>query len=338
VWEPKLNNSTHKAPQAGLSASQSRVRFYIDRNVKDGAWPYRPGQEPSTEATAWCTLSLDRKSPHLASAFSYLQKIQNQDGGWSTGPSEGKSDWCSGPALFAVRSAARLLNDTDSKSSCERGVNFLAEIPFEMTSFGARVILTALQGAQKMDAAPRGWPWSRGCYHWVEPTSYNLYAFKIPQRSKYKNGSPKLVDRASQYLLENTCSIGGWNHGSHLSLGVNLPPYIVTTAEALLALQDYPTHTEIERAFEFLGANTEASQAGQTKSAMALAWMTLALHAYGRNSEKTLNQLILAQNADGSFGPNMMVTALSAMALNTASGVNPFKMQANDQENTDANK
>jgi Prenyltransferase and squalene oxidase repeat len=333
-----LNKSTEKTPQAGLSASQSRVRLYIDRNIKDGSWPYRPGQEPSTEATAWCTLSLHEKNPHLPAALSYLQKIQNEDGGWSTGPSEGKSDWCSGPALFALRSAAKLLPDTASRSPFERGVNFLAEIPFEMTTFGARVILTALQGAQKMDAAPRGWPWSRDCYHWVEPTSYNLYAFKIPQPSQYKDGSPKLVNRASKYLLENTCSIGGWNHGSHLTLGVNLPPYIVTTAEALLALQDYPTHKEIERAFAFLGANTEASQAGQTKSAMALAWMTLALHAYGRDSKKTLDQLILAQNADGSFGPNMMVTALSAMALNTASGVNPFKMQASNQKTTDADK
>jgi len=101
---------------------------------------------------------------------------------------------------------------------------------------------------------------------------------------------------------------------------------MVPTAEALLELQDFPDNKEIARAFDFLNANSEASEAGQKNSAMALAWMTLAFHAYGRDTEKTLSHLISIQKDDGSFGPNMMVTALASMALNTADGINPFKM------------
>ncbi len=273
-------------------------------------------------------LSLDDKNPALTLALNFLKSTQNQDGGWSTAPSEGKSDWSSGPALFALGTTSRRLADSKSASACERGAHFLAEMPTELYSAGARIILGALQGVKAVDEAPRGWPWSRDCFHWVEPTSYNLYALKIPQRSNNKNREfVQLIDRANKYLLQNTCSVGGWNHGSHLALGVNLPPYIVTTAEALLALQDMSTHSEIGKAFDFLGAHTEAFKAGQTKSAMALAWLTLTFHAYGKDSQKSLAALISSQNPDGSFGPNMMVTALASMALATEDGINPFKME-----------
>lgn len=330
-----MNKTNSEFPQAPVKEAQKRVRNYINRYGKDGSWPFLPGREPSTEATAWCMLSLDDRDPVLPKALKFLINLQNEDGGWSTGPSEGKSDWCTGPAMFALRTVAHKLSDNKGIASFDRGTNYLSETTFELYNMPARIILGAIQGVEKTEESPRGWPWSRGCYHWVEPTCYNLYAFKLPQPTKYKKGFETMVSRAEKFLLENTCSTGGWNHGSHLSLGVNLPPYIVTTAEALLALQNFPDHKEIGRAFDFLHANTEASQAGQKNSAMALAWMTLASHAYGRDSTKFLEHLISLQKEDGSFGPNMMVTALCSMALTTSDGVNPFKMSANsDQSDT----
>ncbi|CAN5371422.1 hypothetical protein BH10CYA1_BH10CYA1_20150 [soil metagenome] len=283
-------------------------------------------------------LSLKDNDPALPRALKYLVTSQNEDGGWSTSSSEGKSDWCTGPALFALRTVAQKLSDNKGNSAFERGAIFLSELPTEFYNLGARIILGAIQGVKETEASPRGWPWSRGCFHWVEPTSYNLYAFKLPQKTKYKNGFDLLISRADKFLLENTCSAGGWNHGSHLNLGVNLPPYIVTTAEALLALQDFRDHKEIERAFEFLNANSEASEAGQKNSAMALAWMTLAFHAYGRDTTKILSHLISIQKDDGSFGPNMMVTALCSMALNTTDGINPFKMSPDEIKSNSTKK
>lgn len=328
-----MNNKKPKSPHTALEDSQKRVRDYIYRNAKDGSWAYHPDQTASTEATAWCALSLDAKGPHLPAALNYLVKTQNQDGGWSTGPDEGKSDWCSGPALFALRSASLLLNDDKSHSSFDRGVTYLNETKFDMTNVAVRILLGAIQGKDPEDA-PRGWPWSKGCFHWVEPTSYNLYACKLPMAPNYSKETAKVVERATQWILDNPCSIGGWNHGSHLSLGVNLPPMIVPTAEALLALQDSPTHKEVKRGFDFLDANsTEASEAGQQKSAMALSWMILANHAYGRETDKLISQLVAIQKSDDSFGPNMMTTALASMALGTANGVNPFKMKKLDSGN-----
>ncbi len=273
-------------------------------------------------------MSLPADDPLLPLALEHLVRSQNQDGGWSTGPAQGNSDWCTGPALFALRTLARQSSSKKANSAFERGATFLADLPTELMSLGARIILGAVQGVKASEESARGWPWSRGCFHWVEPTSYNLYAFKLPERTTFKDGFDQIVLRANKFLLENTCSVGGWNHGSHLSLGTNLPPYIVTTAEALLALQDCSDNKEIARAFDFLNASSEASEAGQKNSAMALAWMILANHAYGRDSEKILAQLVSSQNGDGSFGPNMMVTALASMALHTSDGINPFKMTA----------
>lgn len=322
MTETQANSS-----QALIEAAKSKVSNYIHRNGKDGWWPYLPGREPSTEVTAWCTLSLSDRDEALPKALRFLTKSQNEDGGWSTAPSEGKSDWCSGPALFALRSVAEKLSDKSADKAFQRGANYLAEYPAEIYNIGARIILGAVQGVKATENQPRGWPWSRGCFHWVEPTSYNLYALKIPGPTKYKDGFKEIVTHANKFLLDNPCSVGGWNHGSHLSLGFNLPPFIVTTAEALIALQDFPDNKEIERGFDFLlKSDSEASEAGQKNSAMALSWMTLAFDAHGRDASKFRNKLAAGQNPDGSFGPNMMVTALASMALNTSAGVNPFKM------------
>jgi hypothetical protein len=322
-----LSKPDSKASQAPVETAKRQVQNYIYRYGKEGWWPYAPGQTASTEATAWCALSLSEKDPLRLKALDYLVRSQNQDGGWPTGPAEGKSDWCTGPALFALRTVAESHPSKQATAAYEKGAAFLSELPTELYNLAARMLLGAVQGVKETEESARGWPWSRGCYHWVEPTSYNLYAFKIPERTRYKGGFNQMILRANKFLLENTCSVGGWNHGSHFSLGTNLPPYIVTTAEALLALQDFSDHKEIGRAFDFLDANSEAAEAGQKNSAMGLAWMTLAYHAYGRDTAKTLTKLISIQKEDGSFGPNMMVTALASMALNTTDAVNPFKMK-----------
>lgn len=322
-----MSTPDSKSKQAPVEAAQKRVRNYIYRSEKDGWWPYLPGRSASTEATAWCALSLNENDPVLPRTLNYLIKSQNPDGGWPTGPNEGKSDWCSGPALFALRTVATGKPSKQATAAYEKGANFLSELPTELYNLAARMLLGAVQGVKATEEAARGWPWSRGCYHWVEPTSYNLYAYKIPELTTYKGGFNQVILRANKFLLENTCSAGGWNHGSHFSLGVNLPPYIVTTAEALLALQDFPDHQEIVRAFAFLDANSEAAEAGQKNSAMGLAWMALAFHAYNRDTTKIVSKLVSLQKEDGSFGPNMMVTALASMALHTVDGVNPFKMK-----------
>src|SRR5262249_51813185 len=77
----------------------------------------------------------------------------------------------------------------------------------------------------------------------------------------------------------------------------------------------------MQGAWDYLeGAQDEAH------SAMSLAWTVLALSAYSRSYEKPLQRLLAKQNKDGSFGPNVMTAALSALALNAASDEHPFKM------------
>ncbi len=175
------------------------------------------------------------------------------------------------------------------------------------------------KGAPGLEYA-RGWPWTADCFHWIEPTTYAVLSVKIPSPPKQEVYAA-IIDSARRFVLEHECQGGGWNHGSDFCLGVHLPPYIVTTAEALLGLQGTPTGKPIQSALDFLQA-TEPSQC----SAMEHAWAILALQVYDRPTEHLVRSLVRSQKQDGSFGVNLMVTALSVLALDTAlSGSNPLK-------------
>jgi hypothetical protein len=82
------------------------------------------------------------------------------------------------------------------------------------------------------DPSTRGWGWTPETFGWVEPTSRALLALRSlrPEaRTPIEDGLAVLADRE--------CVGGGWNYGNRVVLGVDLPPYVQTTAAALLALQ-----------------------------------------------------------------------------------------------------
>ena len=77
-----------------------------------------------------------------------------------------------------------------------------------------------------------GWPWTRGAHGWTEPTAWGLMAIR------HRVGSSDRLADALAFFHERECVGGGWNHGSPEALGVNIGPYVQTTAIALLALAD----------------------------------------------------------------------------------------------------
>jgi hypothetical protein len=101
-----------------------------------------------------------------------------------------------------------------------------------------------------------------------------------------------------------------------------LPPYVVTTGEALLALQETPESGGVKAAIEFL-----ISKEPTDFTAMEHAWSILALNAHGRPTDKLITSLAARQNPDGSFGLNLLSTALACLALDTAvNKSNPLKI------------
>ena len=78
-----------------------------------------------------------------------------------------------------------------------------------------------------------GWPWTEGAHGWTEPTAWGLLALRTLRPS----ATDRIAD-ALAFFQERECAGGGWNYGSSVTLGVDLPPYVQTTAIALLGLGD----------------------------------------------------------------------------------------------------
>jgi hypothetical protein len=271
------------------------------------------------EATAWASLALLSNKSEAGQAegadliqksLSFFLNNQNVDGGFATCPGL-PSNWVTGPVLLATRIIAGQTSQKDGsiQKLIERALEFLCENRVEFFYGAAKLVVLLAQGPEGLKYS-RGWPWDKSCFHWVEPTSYNLIALKAPglPESDYFE---KVVEFANKFLLEHPCKNGGWNHGNDRTLGADLPPYRVTTAEALLALQDIEKDNKsIKNGLAYL-----LSLSGENTSSMALAWSALALCSYGKKPEREIAYLVSRQKDNGSFGDNIMVDALATLAI-----------------------
>ncbi len=307
-----------------ISKSLDKVDKYVQKAFRNGAWGYKPGGEVCMEPTAFCAIARRKDPAARKQVIEFLCKNQNEDGGWSTSPGMGKSDWTSGLALLSLRILLKEEGSIDrpQKDVINRAVKFLFDERFEM--FGdflwlAKPLVLISKGEKGLDWA-RGWPWSQGAFHWVEPTSYALLALKIPEPVDAID-SKRVLMRGDKFLLEHACQAGGWNHGNDLCLEVHLPPFAVTTAEALLALQNESKADVVQNAFHNLSTTI-----GYNMSAMSVALVAIAEQSHGKDSAASISALIKRQNEDGSFGPNLMVTAISMLALQAHLGDNALKI------------
>jgi hypothetical protein len=80
------------------------------------------------------------------------------------------------------------------------------------------------------NAAPRGWPWTIGSYGWVEPTAWGILALR-----SLRSTSAARIDDGLTLLRQRECAGGGWNFGTRTVNGVELQPYVQTTALGVLA-------------------------------------------------------------------------------------------------------
>lgn len=323
----EISNS-NKTPAAGETPSVAGAytkgsEFLLSVQNTAGWWPYKPGNNPSMEATSWSALAV-RKSVDANRVMDFFVKNQNKDGGWSTAPETGFSDWATGPVLLAFRTlysaGKEKSSDTRFGDSINRGLLELSDSRVEFYRPVGRLIIFLGLGQEGLKYS-RGWPWDPGfnCFHWVEPTSYHLLALKVPglpEAGLYN----EVTKFANKFLKEHACKGGGWNHGNELSLGAYLPPYRVTTAEALLAQQDQAGEKVVADGLKVL-----SSKSNDDDSALSLAWSILALNAYGKNVDKETAFLIKRQKPDGSFGVNLMASALSVLALEAVQGTNFLK-------------
>ena len=292
-------------------------------------YAFSRAKQPSIEATAWSAIALMRSHPALENVVAFLLKSQNEDGGWPTTPGE-QSNWTTAPALLALRLIKHhlpgVVAGTTIDRSIQNGIQFLIERRTDPQVPVLRFLLLYMHGKAGLDGAGKGWAWTGNLYHWVEPTVYSLLALKLPNPVDNKL-IKQTIQNGNKYLLSHTCKGGGWNHGQFFCLGEDLPPYTLTTSEALIALLDVPENTKIQQGLNYL-----TSFKYEALSAWSLAWTVLALHAYGLEHAHILDSLLNLQDKSGSFGSNYLSTAFSILALDTANGINIFSGRYNNND------
>jgi hypothetical protein len=278
---------------------------------KNGYWPYSQDKGASLEASSWSLIALKDDSNISSSTRKFLFDSQNADGGWSTRPDAGSSDWGSTLATLAVS-----LTETENSSAYKKACQFLIEDRTEVYSQMGRILLFLVKGPKSKDY-PRGWPWTKGCYHWVEPTTYALLALRADSKAQ---DMAQIDKQANDFYLEHACKGGGWNHGSNFCLEVFLPPYVVTTAQALVALQNNVQEEKVVQAKTYL-----EQAISNYDSVMGLSWAIIALDALNTNVEELCQKLIEHQSNDGSFSKYNHLNALSIIALQAGLGHSPLK-------------
>lgn len=317
-------NSSKSAPEADVlkSSVENSLKLaeaLLTSTYKDGFWSYKEGDSPCIEPTSFCALAMRDDARIAGSVINFLTTNQNADGGWSSSPGIGQSDWTTSLALLALRNLSIQTKAEDTtKPAVDKAVTYLFDVRSEFYGFLAQALLYIWKGREGL-MYTRGWPWSKGCFHWVEPTSYSLMALKIPNVPQ-RDDMVEVLKRADGFILEHACKDGGWNHGNDRTLGFDQPAYVVTSAEALVALQNHRQDEKIQHALRSL-----KNSLGYGRSALSLAWVTIARHSYGEDTSETADLLVQRQNKDGSFGPNLMVTGLSMLALQAHLGNNVFK-------------
>src|SRR5207244_3405571 len=86
-----------------LKVAREKAFHFIGSLEKDGRFPYCQGKGESTEATSWAAIALASDKDVRARVIDYLLSTQKSDGGWSTAPADGKSDWTTSLCVLALR-------------------------------------------------------------------------------------------------------------------------------------------------------------------------------------------------------------------------------------------
>jgi len=234
-------------------------------------------------------------------AWKLLQSWQLPDGSWMPSQQVKVSTW--GTSLCVTLAVARKEFDTPLR----QGVSWLlGSAGVETNWLGVLLMRLHLSKADR-DISLKAWPWTPGNSSWLEPTVHALIALRQVALAESRN-APAGLDKAAKQLLAERVRIGedqiwsvrgrdgGWNYGTPLALGVELPSYPETTALALAGLQG---HRNLEPAFAVAG-----EMIVKTPSPLASAWLTIARRLHGMGTpELTAN-----------LSPDNMLTAIEAIA------------------------
>jgi hypothetical protein len=174
-----------------------------------------------------------------------IDRRRNLDGGF--GPSVDSPSEPEPTALIALAfddDAARRWLLSDQQADGSVGVRVGGAFR-DVTALGALAIPTGPARERALDhveivagrnvpdpaMTASGWPWTDGAHGWTEPTAWGCLALRLLRPT----ATSRVTDAVAMFA-ERECVGGGWNYGSRTTVGIDLHPYVQTTALALLAL------------------------------------------------------------------------------------------------------
>src|SRR5688572_2469880 len=206
----------------------------------DGGFGPRQGQPSEPEPTALAALALGDEG-----ARTWLAEHQRDDGSFATIVGPYVNDSATGFGALALGPGPERERALDALES----------------SRAARADSSA---AIPIDESAIGWAWTRGTASWVEPTARALWALRVARPSSMR------IEDAANFFRDRESVGGGWNYGNREVLGVDLPPFVQTTAITLVGLSGLDQDLEA-RGLDSLRRIWRDESAGGLSLATALA-------------------------------------------------------------------
>jgi len=303
------------------------LNFLLEHQNKDGSWGFSPEKAGAIEPTAYALLSLASEESARGAverSLAFLKETQTARGAWPINTQDHEeAAWATAIAGLA------LLRFEGTQSICRAAAQF---VEASFARHPRSCILRLADWMRSFDASYveenlRGWKWTPDTANWVEPTSYALLFLKKFLRSS-AGSSPQVVDsrnlkpviaEGESLLYQRMCKAGGWNYGNARVLGEELRPYPLTTAIALIALQN-PSNQECQRSLAYL----QRAAAGE-RSALALCMAVHCLSLYGIQAEACM-QAAMVLFDETQFLQNIKTSALALLALQSLNGNNAFRL------------
>jgi hypothetical protein len=226
-------------------------------------WGYRPSGSPGVEPTVLASLALlaanqGKTCTEILSAADWLATQQQPHGSISLSEDNKDATW---PTAYAILLWAAL---DSHKAAQQKAVQWLLALPSQTFEHSP-------QDPNRNDTTLIGWPWTVGCYAWIEPTAWAILALRRKGLTEHKR-----VIQGIQLIVDRALPSGGWNYGNSIVFDTELLPQPAPTGLALLAFSGLkPKDSMVEKSLRIL-----RDMLPKIRSPQSLCWGSLGVQVW----------------------------------------------------------